>query len=143
MIGLFFFYQAPEAQCLEPPRYILRQHTDEEAGPDVEGGVSRKDEAGSADEAGHNKGNSDIQSRSKLIMEAEKAKEHQGSAHTNGVHTHLVKDIADPTTADRQEGAEQKMNGRSRDMRQIFEDDPAPPIKGHADNIGDHPVFFG
>ena len=76
-------------------------------------------------------------------MEAEKAKEHQGAAHGDGVHTYFVKDIADPAAANRQEGAEEEMNGNGGDLRQIFEDDPAPPIKGHAYDIRDHPVFLG
>jgi hypothetical protein len=76
-------------------------------------------------------------------MEAKKTKEHQGAPHAYSMHTYLVKDIADPTAADGQERTKQEMNRRSRDMRQIFEDDPGPPIKGHADDIGDHPVFFG
>jgi hypothetical protein len=45
---------------LEPPRNILRQQADEQAGPDVKGGVSRKNKAGSTDEAGQDEGNSDI-----------------------------------------------------------------------------------
>jgi hypothetical protein len=51
MIGLFF---------LEKPRHILRKQADKEAGPDVKGGVSRKNKAGSADEAGQDERNSDI-----------------------------------------------------------------------------------
>ena len=121
----------------------MRQHANEKPGPDVERIMSRKNEAGSADETSQHERDSDIQSRSKLIIEAEKAKEHQRTSHADGMHTYLVKDIADPTAADGQKRAEQEMNGHSGNMRQVFEDDPAPPIKSHADDIGDHPVLFG
>ena len=98
-------------------------------------------ETGSADKTGQDKGDRYIQSRSKLIIETEEAKEHQGAAHADSMHTYFVKDIAEPAAADRQEGAEEEMNGNGGDLRQIFKNDPTPPIKGHAYNIGDHPVL--
>jgi hypothetical protein len=70
MIGLFFFLSgslkvAPSPRPrgggnLEPPRNILRQQADKETGPNVKGGMSRKNEAGGADKSRQDEGNSNI-----------------------------------------------------------------------------------
>ena len=92
--------------CLELPRHILREHTDKKTGPDVEGSMAGKEETGGTDETGQHKGDRYIQTRSKLIMEAEKAKEHQGAAHRDRMHADLEIDITHPGAADRQEGSQ-------------------------------------
>lgn len=128
---------------LKEPRNILRQHAYEEARPDVEGRMSGENKARSAHNTRQHECDGDIQSRSKLIMEAEEEKEHQGAAHGDGVHAYFVKDIADPAATDGKEGAKEKMNGRGRNFRQVFKNVPGPPVKGHGYDVWDHPVLFG
>ena len=133
MIGLFFFYQspAPEARRSEPPRNILRQQADKEAGPDFEAGVGRKDQAGCANQSGEDEGDRDIEPRALGIVKSKKIEEHQRAAHGDGVHAYFEEDITDPAATDRQEGAQQKMDRDGRVAFPVLKDDPGPPIKDH------------
>ena len=74
-------------------------------------------------------------------MHTEDDEEGAKAACGQGVHADLEKDIAHPSSADGEEGAEGEMNRNAGNVRQVAEHIPGPPVKKHGDYKTDNPVL--
>src|ERR1700677_1631564 len=109
---------------LKLPGNPLRQQADEEAEPDMEGGMIGDDEARRTDQSCRKQDNGEVEAGSIAVGKGEQEKEHERAAHSNSMHADLEPDIAKPGAADRQEGPQQEMNGHLRNIRQVLVDIP-------------------
>ena len=100
------------------------------------------DEARRTDQSCRKQDDGKVEAGSIAVGKGEQEKEHERAAHSYSMHAYLEPDIAKPGAADRQEGPQQEMNGHLRNIRQVLEDIPGPPVKDHSDQVGNDPFFF-